>query len=280
MQHITAMGLDIHSGAMSLRRGESWESRIEAGYWIGTVLRGEISAEQPWTTPQAWRPGTCMLFRADSPVSAMHQAQRDGEVAALFLRLRFDTIEHLVGPKGAELLEHGTRAGVHPCPALISMLAWQMQGCTLPPEAARLYITGKAMEIVAHVVADIVQAMKPATGAATLPPRETRQLHEAREILLANLGAPPSIPELARRVGTNARKLGEGFNTLFGSPVYAFVKARRLEEAKRLLESGETSVSAVARRLGYHPGHLSTEFRRRFGISPANLAGRREVPAE
>lgn len=281
MEHITAAGLDIHCGMMTLRRDQRWESPIERGYWIGTVLQGEVAAEQPWTSQRAWRPGVSMLFKSDRPTSAIHHAPRDGQLSALFLRLHFDAAEGLVGPEGLSVLERGTRSGVRPCPALISALGWQIQGCALPGSAARLYIVGKALEVIAHVIADIENAVGAPSGPGSslaLSAREARQLHEARDILLGNLRAPPTIPELARQVGTNAHKLGEGFRALFGTPIYAFVKSRRLEEAKRQLEGGETSITAVARSVGYHPGHFATEFRRRFGVTPTALIGRR--PAE
>nr|WP_280519129.1 AraC family transcriptional regulator [Shinella curvata] len=104
--------------------------------------------------------------------------------------------------------------------------------------------------------------------------RDVARLHEARSILLAELVHPPSVPELARRVGTNAKKLGAGFQSLFGATVYGFVKTSRLDTARLLLEGGETSIAHVARQVGYQPQHFATEFRRRFGVAPTMIAGK------
>jgi AraC family transcriptional activator of pyochelin receptor len=60
-------------------------------------------------------------------------------------------------------------------------------------------------------------------------------------------------------------------------PVYAFVKSRRLDEARYLLEAGETSISGVAQGMGYHPAHFATEFRKRFGVSPTEVIGKRHI---
>lgn len=75
----------------------------------------------------------------------------------------------------------------------------------------------------------------------------------------------------------NAHRLNELFRAIFGASVYAFVKEARLDHAKKLLESGDFSVSQAAYSCGYHPAHFSTEFRKRFGVSPSDYIVRNEI---
>ena len=174
----------------------------------------------------------------------------------------------------------------------IQAIAWQMFGCTLSGASRRLYLGGKAMEMIAYLSQaggygrEPVQGVGPggsspagARSARSWRPSDIECFHEARSILLKRLDDPPSVPELAQSVGTNARKLGQGFVDLFGEPVYSFVKTRRLEGARQMIEAGETSIARVAYAFGYNPGHFATEFRKRFGVSPTALTGRRGAPS-
>lgn len=104
-----------------------------------------------------------------------------------------------------------------------------------------------------------------------LSARDTRCLLEARDILDQSLSNPPTIVEVAARVGLGATKLKKGFRLLFGLPVRAYVQARQLEDATSKLESGMT-VSEVAYSLGYTPSAFTAAFRRRLGRLPSTVA--------
>ncbi|WP_206244622.1 helix-turn-helix domain-containing protein [Novosphingobium terrae] len=67
----------------------------------------------------------------------------------------------------------------------------------------------------------------------------------------------------------NMRKLAEGFRLLLGAMPSAFVPSTRLDEAHRLIASGEWSVSQAAWEVGYTPAAFATAFRRRFGVAPS-----------
>lgn len=53
----------------------------------------------------------------------------------------------------------------------------------------------------------------------------------ARDRLLLDLSAPPTIAELAREIGLNQLKLKQGFKTLFGTSIYALFQRHRMERA-------------------------------------------------
>jgi AraC-like DNA-binding protein len=109
-------------------------------------------------------------------------------------------------------------------------------------------------------------------------PREVDRMHDARDLLLSRLADPPSLAEVASAVGTNDFALKRNFKAVFGQPVYAYLLALRLSEARRLLLYTRDTVKEIAAAVGYsHPNHFSTAFRRSFGVSPAeyrNGAGR------
>lgn len=104
--------------------------------------------------------------------------------------------------------------------------------------------------------------------------RERRQVSYARELLLHDFAAPPTISQLARKVGLNQCTLKRGFKALFGSSMYAYFQAERMRHASDLL--ADNSVTETASLVGYtNVSHFSSAFRRHFGVLPS-VARRRQ----
>lgn len=276
MEVIRSAGLNIFLETSLVRKDSIWDSVTAPGYWFGTLLEGNIAVHQSQLGERTWTSGGTAVFSAHEEIHTRHTSLHDGSVSAVFMQVETPLAEPILGAEASSLLSRSRlhREGLFP--DLARTIAWQMLGCRMSGAARRLFITGKAMEIVAHVINSTIEEKKVgAEKHGAWSPRELECFHEARSILLAELADPPSVTELARRVGTNAKKLGAGFNALFGQPVYAFVKTSRLDAARQMLEAGETSVTNVARYVGYQPQHFATEFRRRFGISPTQATGKR-----
>ncbi len=99
--------------------------------------------------------------------------------------------------------------------------------------------------------------------------REDRMLKQAIEILLENLSTPPSLVELAHRVGTNERKLSEAFKRVHGMTAFQFLREQRLRQSCVLLRETDQPISLIAEQIGYkNSGDFTTLFRTRFGMTP------------
>lgn len=251
---------------------------MAGGLWFGTVLSGRIAVDSAPLGAMEWRGGSATSFWTGSYQESHHTALQDGEIGAVFVRVDTEDVETLLGSQILRLCstKHALAISEGSSARLMRMLGWQMLACTLKGAPRRCYIVGKALELVAHALT----ATEERSGTPTAPTsggwnmRDVERIYEARAIIAANLENPPTVPELARAVGLNPRKLGCGFVDHFGEPVYAYVKSRRFEAARALLEAGETSVSHVAHTLGYRPSHFATEFRKRYGMPPSALTGR------
>lgn len=147
----------------------------------------------------------------------------------------------------------------------------------------RMYLQAKVFELLAlHL--DLLEGTAAQTSdTCSLKPDTIDRLHHARVILTTELEYPPSLPELAKRVGVSDRTLQRGFKTLFNTTVVGYLKQQRLEQAEQLLRQGAAqdwhnpcTVAEVANKVGYsNLGHFSVAFKRRFGITPSEcLAGR------
>ncbi len=95
------------------------------------------------------------------------------------------------------------------------------------------------------------------------------QLNEARNILEKYYQNPPTIAELARRVGMSETVLKSNFKSLFGTTVYGYLFDYRMGIARDLLSDKKLSIGEVAYKSGYeNPSHFATAFKRKYGTSP------------
>ncbi|HET8710862.1 MAG TPA: helix-turn-helix transcriptional regulator, partial [Spongiibacteraceae bacterium] len=91
---------------------------------------------------------------------------------------------------------------------------------------------------------------------------------------LAEIGAAPSLQELAELCHLSVRQLTRGFRVSRGCSIGEYIAQNRLEHAKRLL-AGSASVKEVAYSLGFAtPANFSTTFRRAMGETPRQFRER------
>ncbi|MVU83156.1 helix-turn-helix domain-containing protein [Nocardia sp. ET3-3] len=100
-------------------------------------------------------------------------------------------------------------------------------------------------------------------------PARTPAIRAVQQWLPDHLGDDLGVAELARRAGMSERQFARAFRTETGSTPAAFVEDLRVEAARRLLESSELTVGAIARQVGYRHGEtLHRVFTRRLGTTP------------
>lgn len=264
MEIVQFAGLEIVLAQLNLVQGQRWSSRSDAGLWCSVILEGQIDVEGTSFGRRTWQGGASLRYYTDGPTDIDHTSPTTADLLGVFLRVPPEQIEAMFGPDMDVMQQRKPMdARTWEREPLIMSLGWQMLGCSLTASARRLYLSGKALELLS-VMADggSESKTKPAPSIVGGRPREIEQIHDARARLLADLQNPPSVPELALAVGLNARRLGELFKLHFGTTVYAFLKNARFDRARLLLESGGLSVAQVAYQYGYQPAHFSTEFRR------------------
>lgn len=156
----------------------------------------------------------------------------------------------------------------------IRLLVERIRTCTLTGSLRALYLDGIYEELFALRLQQICRGVYGRTSICpgTLRQLERRRIAEAQEILDAEYRSPPTIPQLARRVGLNTTCLKAGFRVEVGTTVFAYVRARRMLEAKQLLLDTEMSVGEVAAAVGYsNPGAFSYAFKQELGFCPSLL---------
>lgn len=96
-------------------------------------------------------------------------------------------------------------------------------------------------------------------------------IFQAALVLIADsLGALPPLPEIAHRVGTHEKKLGQIFRHRLGMTVSGFVGEQRIRQACQLLANTDMAVQGIAEQVGFTgSGNFATAFRERMGMSPS-----------
>lgn len=97
-------------------------------------------------------------------------------------------------------------------------------------------------------------------------------IRNAESILVSRLQDPPTIPELARMVGTNMQTLKQGFRQIFGATINQHLNEKRLEQAGILMKAGELSLREIALSVGYaNASYFSKRFKDKYGVNPRNF---------
>lgn len=102
---------------------------------------------------------------------------------------------------------------------------------------------------------------------------DAEQLGRVRAAVVADLSAPPQLPELAQLAGMSVSKLTSLYKQVFGYSIYDYFQRLRMEEAGHLLRQSDYSVSETGHRLGFsNLSHFSRLFEKHHGVKPKRFA--------
>lgn len=95
-------------------------------------------------------------------------------------------------------------------------------------------------------------------------------LEKAIDILDKEYILPPTITQLAHRIGTNETSLKQWFRKQFNTTVHQYIVQQRMAKAAELLSVSPSSISHIAQEVGYaNHGHFAAAFKKEFGCAPS-----------
>ncbi|OPX11587.1 GlxA family transcriptional regulator [Mycobacterium sp. AT1] len=104
-----------------------------------------------------------------------------------------------------------------------------------------------------------------------LPVQDDATTASTRAWALANLGEDLTVEQLARHAHMSPRTFNRRFREETGQAPGAWIRNRRVDHARELLESGDLTVDEVARLAGLGTGgNLRHQLRRGLGMSPSS----------
>jgi AraC-like DNA-binding protein len=155
---------------------------------------------------------------------------------------------------------------LHPTTAAMQSAIHQILHCPYQGLTRWLFWEGKVLELIALRLEQLSQSRQQRSG---LHAEDIDRIHYASDLLLQRLDNPPSLIELARLAGLNDYKLKQGFRQVFGTTVFGYLQAYRMERAKQLLAQPNFNIAGVARATGYaSQSHFCHMFKQQFGMTP------------
>lgn len=132
-----------------------------------------------------------------------------------------------------------------------------------------------AAEVLARIRIHIDLAKRSKAGFVKSEPAPLRNPDEVvvaavTRLISERLMAPPSLAEIARKVGTYEKKLSQIFREQTGLTVFAFIREERIRRARQLLAETDMDVQDIADQIGFqNAANFATAFRERLGMPPS-----------
>ncbi|MEA5598158.1 AraC family transcriptional regulator [Rivularia sp. UHCC 0363] len=159
----------------------------------------------------------------------------------------------------------------------------QILNCPYHGATRQIYLESKTLELIAMRLQEVFSEDESQHSVSkVIRANDIERIYHAKEILRCNFENPPSLPELARKVGLNQRKLKQGFRACFGTTAFGYLHDYRMEQARLLLTDTQMGVTQVAYGVGYASlPSFSAAFRKKFGICPRTYTTKNQkVPLE
>lgn len=170
-----------------------------------------------------------------------------------------------VSQSGHRVLSH------RPTSAQSMILAQQLLAGDVPEQMLPAFRHGQALLILASELVPLIAGSD--NEYTRVDAREMALANAARAILFNEYQDPPTVLQLARRIGTNQIRLTQLFHRCFNNTPYGLLFEIRMQKAYELLESRRFPIDTVADLVGYkHASSFSAAFTRHFGISPKHIA--------
>lgn len=138
-----------------------------------------------------------------------------------------------------------------------------------------VYLESKALELVALRMDSLSARRAGVEDRYRFSRADMDKIHDAAELLADNMLAPPTLPDLSRAVGLSHVKLNRGFRKAFDTTAFGYLRAIRLQQAKRFLETSQMNVTEASFAVGYNSlSSFSKAFYGQYGVTPHACIGK------
>ncbi len=133
-------------------------------------------------------------------------------------------------------------------------------------------LEGKALELIGLQLLWMMRGKsRGSRGCTMLSPHDRAKVEQARKMLMEDMAVPPTLASMSERLGLSINKLQAGFQEMYGTTVFGYLREFKMQKARQLLDGADLNISQVAWSLGYtNLSHFSAAYRKRFGVLPKN----------
>lgn len=155
-----------------------------------------------------------------------------------------------------------------PVPTTLDMALNDIELSRMMGNASPMYLEAKVVECLSLFMREKEGKEDIKEKALTVSDRD--KIYHARDIIRREYLNPPSLRNLALRVGTNECTLKTGFKDTFRTTVFNYLFDYRMNIASHYLLDTNKTIAEVASMVGYsYQGHFCTAFKRKFNLSPS-----------
>lgn len=221
--------------------------------------------------------GMVLSFYADEQVEFEHYVSAKKPLQCLVIATTIKNLDKFPNGEGF-FLEQFLYKLVHPKDHYVEgpvlnmnpemfLLVEQFFSNTYEGELKMMFHKSHMSALLSHYFGQLAKQQTP-----NIDTLQLEKLNLAQEILLTDIENPPSLTELANRIGTNTTKLKKGFKAQFGVPVFKYLQNERLKKAYNLIKYEQKTIQEAAWAVGYDSlGSFSNAFEKKFGYRPSQV---------
>jgi len=163
------------------------------------------------------------------------------------------------------------------CSPMMMRLLKAIIDCDLTGDQRRCYMQSKVNMVLLQALEQLGSRPVEKETLIHLKRYDLEKIYEAREYLLQNMENPPTLKELAHKMGINDYKLKKGYRQVFGTTIFGDFHRHRMEKAMECLLEKKMSIADTAMLTGYQdPPNFIRAFKIYFGSPPGEVRKRYE----
>lgn len=134
----------------------------------------------------------------------------------------------------------------------------------------KLFLEGMSYQLLTQQILQYNDDSMEEGNQSILRLSELQQIRRIAEMIEKNISEVSTVEELALEAGFNENKLQAGFKYLYHNTVNGFVQKTRLDQASKLLDDPEISISEIVSLIGLNSkSYFSKIFKEKYGITPS-----------
>ncbi|MEW7278504.1 AraC family transcriptional regulator [Aquimarina sp. 2201CG1-2-11] len=278
--------IDINDCTILLEEASTNKTLVDSCYFDEPVIAiafygaGDVSLKIKYkgkTKEFQHTKGMVLSFYADEKVEFEHFVSDQKPLQCLVIATAIKNLDKLPNGEG-QFLEQFLSQLVHPKDHYVEgpvfkmtpemfLLVEQFFSNSYEGEIKMMFYKSHMTALLSHYFGQLANQQSTKIDTAKL-----KQINLAQEILLSDFENPPSLTELAHKIGTNTNKLKKEFKAQFGVPVFKYLQNERLKKAYNLIKNEQKTIQEAAWAVGYDSlGSFSNAFEKKFGYRPSQV---------